>query len=203
MLYTVERNENVPPRSIGSGEERRTNGKFEENGRGFEERTYVLRIRGIRNEPEPTHFSPLSADKRPREFRLSKVPRVIRVSTGFARRRSIANALIPSDHLSIPVSSYGGREATFQSLYDPAYSPGARLIAASFRNAAERRSIRNHIGLASCTRCANISLAGNFTRYGCYHYFSTVKLPLSFFYLYLFESFRAALCTRTMRSSGN
>lgn len=107
MLYTVEWNENVGPRSIGSGEERRTNGEIVENGRRLEERTYVLRIRGIRNEPEPTHFSPLSADKRPREFRLSKVPRVIRVSTGFARRRSIANLLIPSDHLSIPVSFRG------------------------------------------------------------------------------------------------
>lgn len=80
-----------------------------ENGRRFEERTYVLRIRGIRNEPEPTHFSPLSADKRPREFRLSKVPWVIRVSTGLARRRSIANVLIPSDHLSMPVSFRGER----------------------------------------------------------------------------------------------
>lgn len=87
MLYTVEWSENVGPRSIGSGEERRTNGEIEENGRRFEERTYVLRIRGIRNEPEPTHFSPLSADKRSREFRLSKVPWVIRLSTKFDRRR--------------------------------------------------------------------------------------------------------------------
>lgn len=175
-----------------------------ENGRRFEERTYVLRIRGIRNEPEPTHFSPLSADKRPREFRLSKVPWVIRVSTGLARRRSIANVLIPSDHLSMPVSlPRRTREATFQSLYDPAYSPGARLIAASFRNAAERRFIRNHIGLVSGTRRANISLAGNFTRYGCCHYFSTVKLlPLSFFTCIFLRVFERR-CTRTMRSSGN